>query len=843
MSTLSLLPVRYYNETDIYDVSVDNRPLYDIVSNLQLLNNQLGNLGFYIEAKANPETEPVGGFTKNTCACVKENSLLFPIDITKSVVEIDYSKYPIVLILSKDSITGIYKCLSFSILYKVSEKAQAFLKSSIGNTLKVGFGGTLTDYFYFNQYCGGKGYQDITVGKILSTAEITFGGNQVGVLSDNNFLQKNYNDSTSGLVSVVRDNKESTVVLKTININTVNSPYVFAEYQSSSKPQFATTQSAVPIFFTNNDLVYNQVTGEFLDLDLNSKLNEVHFKSPTVTSSSSQDDIYNSAGITVGSLLDFAKNNLIHSANFSNAIPEIEQTVSTSLNFRFSDNNALTLINNFPGIIRSIGNSVDQTTGITSSLLPTLGTTPISGLTFGEYSDYGLGVYVGLIKDNPTGITRPTEDDEQALAESTGFKTVTMTNLSNSSTFLIHAKSGSDSLSNLTLVADGYVILSGANGVHVLKQPKLDSELVNKKYADTLFKSVADTTVQKVSLAGTSDGNAISGFFEFNTTALTDSSTVLKFNTLGTTDIYSSSPIRLIDSTDTPQLQVLRIYTNSSTLPTDSGWNAADVINKGFLKFYVDAAIVSSAITPMVTVSGSVLQNITGPKAFTQFVTINDTTNHGRFLSIDSNSSNVFIDTSASYINLVDTSDFLSLADDSTPSVKLRTGATTGSDDTYVVTSKGYVDSAVAQVRSINHDIWGNWTLKAAGEGGIISNAAPDNSSYDFNTYLVSIAQDGVFKALQDCNVHVTMHATLHGADYSVIIALKQQGKVIARAMGGASTTAKGSVPGYWTLSIDTIASLALDETLEFVFEKDSADKSTGSITDLSTYGTMMVLR
>jgi hypothetical protein len=842
MSTLSLLPVRYYNETDIYDVSVDNRPLYDIVSNLQLLNNQLGNLGFYIEAKANPETEPVGGFTKNTCACIRENSLLFPVDITKPVSEIDYSKFPIVLVVDKDSKTNIYKCLSFSILYKVNDKLQAFLKTSVGNTLKVGFGGVLTDYFYYNQYCGGKGYQDITVGKILSTTEITFGGNQVGVLSDNNFLQKNYDDSTSGLVTVVRDNKESAIVLKTININTVNSPYVFAEYQSSHKPQFATSQSAVPVFFTNNDLVYNQVTGEFLDLDLDSKLNELHFKSPIISSSSNQDKIYQSAGVTVGSLFDFAKNNLVHTASFSEAIPELEQSISTSLNFKFSTANTQTLVAQFPSVTRSIGNSVNQTTGITSALIPTLGVNPISGITFGDYSDYGLGVYLGLVQDTSVGVTRPTETDERALAEATKFKTVTLTDLSNSSTLLLHAKSGSELLSNLALSADGYVILSGSHGVHVLKQPVLDSEVCNKKYTDSLFASISDSTVQKVSLSGTSEGNAIAGIFEFNVTTLTDSSTVLKFNTLGHTDIYSSSPIRFIDSTDAPQLQVLKIYTTSAHF-SDDGWDALDAVNKGYLKTYVDGAIISSAITPMVTVGGTVLQDITGPKSFTNFLTLADSSHNGRVLSIDTVAVNAIIDTSSKYINFVDTADFLLLGDETVPTIKLRTGGTTQSDDIHTVTSKGYVDDLVANVRSNNQDIWGSWDYKPTGDGGLVSNDAPDLFSDYFNDFLVAAVDEGVFKALRDCILHVKLNVVLDASDYSVIIDLQKQGKTIAKTVGGATTSAIGSVSGLWTMTIDTIVSLKLNETLQFRMVKNSADKASGAIRELASYGNITVIK
>lgn len=842
MSTLSLLPVRYYNETDIYDMSVDNRPLHDIVSNIQLLNNQLGNLGFYIEVKANPETEPVGGFAKNTCACIRENSLLFPVDITKSVSEVDYSRYPIVLVTDKDSKTGVYKCLSFSILYKINDRLQAFLKTSVGNTLKVGFGGVLTDYFYYNQYCGGKGYQDITVGKILSTTEITFGGNQVGVLSDNNFLQKNYDDSTSGLVSVVRDNKESAVVLKTININTVNSPYVFAEYQSSHKPQYATAQSAVPVFFTNNDLVYNQVTGEFLDLDLDSKLNELHFKSPTITSSSNQDKIYQSAGVTVGSLFDFAKNNLVHSADFSEALFELEQSLSTSLKFKFSTVNTQTLVTQFPSVTRSIGNSVNQTTGITSALLPTLGVTPISGITFGDYSDYGLGAYFGLVQDNSSGITRPTAADEQALAESTKFKTITLTDLSNSSTLLLHAKSGSNLLSNLALSADGYVILSGSNGVHVLKQPTLDSEVCNKKYTDALFASISDSTVKKVSLTGTTEDNAIAGFFEFNVTTITDSSTVLKFNTLGHTDIYSSSPIRFIDSTDAPQLQVVKLYTTSAHF-SDDGWDALDAVNKGYLKTYVDSAIISSAITPMVTIGGTVLQNITGPKAFTNFLLLSDSTHNGRVLSIDTVATTAVIDTSSEYINFVDTADFLLLGDETVPTIKLRTGGTTQADDAHTVTTKDYVENLVADVKINNQDIWGSWDYKLYGDGGLVSNAAPDMFSDYFNEFLVSAADEGAFKALRNCILKVKLNVVLDASDYSVIIDLQKQGTTIAKTMGGATTSAVGSVSGLWTLTIDTIVSLELNDTLAFRMVKNSADKASGSIRELASYGNITVIK
>ena len=96
MSKIKLNPVRLFTDDDLYETDVDNRPILDLESNINIMNDQLDKLGFFVEAQAGPDEEPAGGFTINTCAYIGSNSLLYPINISKSIAEIDYSKYPII---------------------------------------------------------------------------------------------------------------------------------------------------------------------------------------------------------------------------------------------------------------------------------------------------------------------------------------------------------------------------------------------------------------------------------------------------------------------------------------------------------------------------------------------------------------------------------------------------------------------------------------------------------------------------------------------------------------------------------------------------------------------------
>ena len=515
MSEITLNTVRLYTTDDPYEVNTDNRPLVDIMSNVDLINNSLGNFGFYIEALADPANTPVGGFTLNTCACIMNNGLLEPIDITLSAAEVDYQNYPLVLVVDYNPTTALYGCLTFSASYSINSKFPPFLTTSIGNPVMVGLGGVLVDSYFFNQFYSGSAYQNLVVGRISSVSTMTFGGNQVSVLGDNYFVAKNRDDSTTGLTTVTRNDATSNVVFKSVSVDTVGCPYVFAEFQNAYIPQNFLTQLATPVFFTNNSINYNQSSGTFLDTNLNSKLNEIHFAAPTLSPSNAQDSIYNSAGINIASLTTFTDQFLLHSAAYSNALTETSQTISSTLQFAFqpvpvdTTQTQTVLAAQFPSITRSIGTGINQNTGIPNALLPTTDTS-ISGVTFDNYQ--GVGSYIGTILDNPTGITRPTALQDESLAQSTNFSTVNMSDLAGSCTLLINANSDDTTvLSNIVVSANGYVVLSGDYGVHYSPLATIDSEIANKAYVDSQVATVTNASTQVVPLTGTSATAPISG--------------------------------------------------------------------------------------------------------------------------------------------------------------------------------------------------------------------------------------------------------------------------------------------------------------------------------------------
>lgn len=836
MSEITLNPIRLYNDDDPYEVNADNRPLVDIRSNINTLNRRLGDLGFYLETKANPETEPVGGFSVNTCACIKENRLLYPVDITKPAAEVDYKNYPLVLVVDYDSATNLYKCLTFSILHKLDEKFKSFLVSSVGNPVKVGLGGKLVDSFYFDQYYSGKNYQDVVVGKIASASEIIFGGNQVATLGDNSTLAKNRDDSTTGLIAVVRDNKESNVVFRSLNVNTVDSPYVFAEMQNAYRSSFSTTSLPVPVFFTNSIIDYNQATGDILDLDLESKLNEVHFKSPRISTTNSSDVIYNTLGVTVKSLLEFSTANLLHSKPFSAALGEVGQEVSTLLTFSYTKEDQLALGCNFPAVAKSIGTQLNQTTGVSNSLLPTE-TDKLPGLTFGNYSQ--IGAYIGLVSDNSTGVTRPSEADEDALAESTKFKTIKLSDLKDSSTFVIHAKSDdSDKKSNISLYADGYVVLAGnGGGVHVFRQPTLDSEVANKKYVDIKLAAVTDSSIKKIPLTGSTDEEPIKGSLVFDVADHIEfPNRVLKFSCLTAAEIHSNCPVKLVDSSTTQSsttLQTLELHTNSALATTEAGWNDYEAVNKSYLKAYVTNLLSGSASTnPYVTTGGNDTQTISGKKKFTKALTVSDAS--GVSLVLDSQLPVIS--------SLGHTVEFRNV-DPSKP-VKVRTASTSDDDAATTVVTKDYVDSKVGGVDSKIPTIWATWVTKDWSIGGIGANAAPDKASDSFVEYVATATQGtgNVYTILNDCLLRVNLAGLLQGSDYTVAITLKKNNEVIATTGAGSTTTALGRVQGMWDFSLDTLIPCNKDDILAFEMVRTPM-KSSATISSLTTRGYIMVMR
>ena len=829
MSEITLNPVRLYTEDDIYEMNTDNRPLVDIMSNINLLNSTLSDLGFYIEAQANPETEPVGGFPINTCVSISNNNLLSPIDISKTAAEIDYTKFPIVLVVDYNATTSTYKCLAFSALYNLSDKFPAFLLTSVGNPVMIGLGGQLVDSFFYDQYYATQTYQKLTVGKIASVNSLTFGGNQVGILGDNFYLNKNRDDSTTGLLTVVRDNQDSNVVLKTVNVDTVGCPYVFGEIQSSFMPEYSLTQLPVPIFFTNSTINYDQTSGLFLDSNLEVKLNELHFASPLLSPTSAQDSIYSSAGVTVGSLTSFTNQYLLHSSDYSTPLSEESQAISTNLVFGFQASTQLTLAAQFPDVTRSIGTAINQATGIPSSLIPS-NTTQISGTTFGTYGQ--LGAFIGTVVDDPTNVTRMSVTDETTLAQTSGFNTVKLSDMTGSSNLLINNFSDDSSvLANIIVSTNGYLILNGDYGVHVCKKPVFDSEIANKIYVDTAVKSISNTSAQFIPLGGSTSTAPITGSLIFDVTANTTStSQVMQFTSLVSADIASSTPVRFVDSSSTPNssgLTVVNMYTTASVVSTDPGWNDFEAVNKSYLKSYVNTVISGSPTSPYLTLAGA--QNAGGDKTFSGHLTATG--------AITLNPLNGIISSTCETIH------FENLG--GSDAVKLMTGSTTDADGDQILTTKDYVDAKTAAA-SANSNIWASWNTSDYSTG-ILQNAAPDypvDSTYS-PYFSITSGPNGtqVFVVNTACNLHIKMSAFMISSDYIVQISLLKNNVTIGTTGAGTSSTAAGVSTNYNSMDIDVITSCSIGDTLTFSLVQNYPVKSSGVLTSLSASGYFMVVK
>ncbi len=622
--TITLKQINTYQEFEPYDVDVDNRPLYDIQDNFNELVGILQDFGGYTEIQADPSQEPVGGFNTFTCACILTNGLLAPIDISKSAIEIDYTKYPIILILGqKDTTTNAYPCLAFSAGIALSSKFMSFVPGSEGRLLRVGPGGILIDQLYYDLAYASRGYQALYVGKILTTTSIVFGGNQVSVLGNNYYLAKNRDDSTSGLISIQRDNSLSNIVFKSTNVNTSGTPYIYSEYVNNATSSNSVYTSPAPVYFSTNELPFDQVTGLFTSQVLESALNEVHFSTPSINTFTNVSQTYLTSGVNVRSLFDFASTSILHSPTYSNAVSELAQNISTKLIFTDRPK----LINTDPDIpiglsfnspIKSVGDNILPLTNIPANLIPTADTT---GIVISDYFNT-FGGYIGGVKDDSTlTSTRMLSTTEltmqQAANGGIGYTTNGINDYSNSFTLVVSAKSSTTIPANLVLIANGYVNLSSGNGVLVNKLPVLDAEIVPKIYVDTQINAVKSSDSAKVPLTGTTNTDStgtvvttpITGSLTLDVSANLNSMTqMLSFNSVNYADILSTYPIRFFKP-DGITYQVL-FATNIANPP--SGATDPEVVTKGYMYSYVNNVnILSSAVTINTT------QSITGLKTFT----------------------------------------------------------------------------------------------------------------------------------------------------------------------------------------------------------------------------------
>jgi hypothetical protein len=704
--TISLKPISIYQELEPYDVDVDNRPLLDIQDNLTEITTLLEASGYYSEIGADPSQEPANGFSTFTCASVYSNSLLIPIDISKAVSEIDYTKYPIVLILGYKSDIKKYACLYFSAGIKLSSKFASFVPGSEGRLIRVGPGGQLVDQLYYDLAHASKGYQALYVGKILNPNSIVFGGNQVNILGNNYYLAKNRDDSTSGLITVQRSNTSSNIIFKAINYNEVGSPYNFAEYVNTSSNIGSVSESPIPVYFSSTQLSYNQATGLFTEPLLETYLNEVHFNTPPLTSISSSNKAYLTAGVNVRSLLEFNLTNVIHGAAYSNNISELNQNISTKLTFTDREKVIFTDPDIPIGIgmnskIKSIGDSIEKLTNLPAAILPVIDTT---GITFGDY--YGLGgAYFGSVEDDLTKAPgRPSETDDLATQNVSGVITSNIiTEYSNSFNLLLSAKSTTTIPSNIIVSADGYINLSSGKGVLLNNAiPKLGLEATSKVYVDTLFGQVSSSDSNKIPLTGTATDKNVTGNIFIDVAGNTGSNTkVLTLQGINWVDVASYNKIRFIDATGTNTSGLQTLLGNTTTYNPLTGIADGDfeLVNKEFVKAYVTDSVIGGS--GVYVTLGTTQINISGAKTFTNTITSS--------VSVGTIGISLRTDelTALAADLIVDTAGSLTIGNALKPVLGAK--ETQASDPRETLTTKGYIDDAIADVTYASAPFYAIW--------------------------------------------------------------------------------------------------------------------------------------
>ena len=728
--TIKLKPINVYREFEPYDVDVDNRPLLDIQDNINEIVSLLQTSGFYSEIAADPSQEPAGGFTPFTCACVYSNSLLVPIDISKPIYEIDYTKYPIILILGYNTDTQTYQCLSFSAGMSLTNKFTSFVPGSEGRLLKVGPGGTLVDQLYYDLSYASSGYQSLYVGKILNSNSIVFGGNQVSILGNNFYLAKNRDDLTSGLVTIQRNNSVSNTVFNAVSINDVGSSYTYAEYVNSYSLANSTTSSySVPIYFSSYPLDFDQSTGLFTTTVLENSLNEVHFSTPAVTTFSDASQTYLTAGVNVRSLLDFASLNLLHAPSYSNSITETVQGISTKLAFvdrvkaNPNDPDIPIGVQVVSGPSVNVGNSISPITNQPAALIPSVETT---GVVLGDFFNTA-GAYIGGVQDNGGytngSFARTVTVAQDAINQTnSGIGNGTTTNIVNFSTgtfatsgihdydnsfvLLISTQSNTSSPSHIAISTDGYLTLAGGKGTLVNKLPVLDTEIAPKIYVDNQIFTIATSSNAKIPITGTTNQDPdtlqlitkpVTGSLSFDVVGNSNStSQVLSFNSTNSADILSTAPINFFKTNGNLDYQLVRGGTttwNNTTGISDNLAGNYEYVNKDFLNQYTGYALNTVSGYMPLALQGPVILGNAVPTD-NNIVTVDNV--QFQFISVVGNPSISLQVIGGTPINLTvgaNTTDISTLTIESAQAVLLARGSDPSDPDLSIPTKK-YVDDA-----------------------------------------------------------------------------------------------------------------------------------------------------
>ena len=763
MTKITLKPVQYYDIADIYEASVDNRPLIDISTNINTINTAISDLGFYQEVYANPDTEPAGGFSPLTCVFLGQNSRIYPIDISQSVVSIDYSKYPIYLVLASLGLS-LYKCLAFSASFNFQTLFNKFLPDSVGSAIKVGPGGSLVDEIYFDLYYSDYNYQNIIVGKVLTPTTISFGGNQVSVVGDNRFLSKNRDDSTTGLITRYIQNDVNSTAFKSILVNTDNSGYPFTEYVNYIATPYGIDAERTPIYFTSAPL--NVANGAFTTPNVEALLNEIHFAAPSISADTLTDIKYRSAGINVGSLLNFSETYLLHSQKLSANLEELTQSISTSLIF---DSSASTtgLTAQFTSLLANFGTTA---AGLTSTLVSASNTA--SGISFGSYST-GSGSILCHVTNNTPSNTVFTED--------TNF--FDMSSLLTGNALLVYNKGVAGSL---ILGASGPILLSSSVGAFYSNSPTKGFELANKQYVDMVGLSAANTAATRIPLAGALSDAPVTGGLYFDIKSNTDPNTVLQFDTLLRTDVRSTYPIEF-KTLDNSGYQTLRADT-----PTTGVDN--DVINRTFLATALDNLITNAIGSRYVRKDQQ--DTISAIKTFDTAGQIITQSSNPIVLNKQTGNNFVTIQTNATALC------FTGLLGVDT--AKLRSAQTVLSDDDATLTTKKFVVDQINLAKPMGSifSIWGNaapgpktyltgyvgWSYGTRGIYG-------EQSSTSFPSYF-ELVEDGAlhYRGSETILLTVSLSCTsvqniLAGAlSIAVVVRTGSTLKVVGHAVNGSYT-------------------------------------------------------
>jgi hypothetical protein len=707
MSKVTLNTVKYYDPADIYSFEVDNRPLYDISGNVDLINTAIANLGFYQEVIANPETEPAGGFSALSCVLYGQNGLLFPIDISQPATSIDYTKFPIYLVIEALG-NSTYKCLAFAAAFSIPGLFNKFLPDSIGKAIKVGPGGSLVDEIYFDLYYSDYNYQQLTVGKVLTPTTIAFGGNQVSVLGDNRFLAKNRDDISTGTITKIIQNDVNSTIFKSILTNTAQSSYPFSEFVNQVSAPIGGTPGRTPVYFTS--LPLTNTDGVFNTAFLDSVLNEVHFSSPSISAATQLDQKYKTTGVNVGSLLGFSQSFLLHSKALSSNLSEISQEISTSLHFDSSVNT---------GIVTSFDSSLVDfgTVATTFSNILRTAATSASGAVFGPLKSEGIGGFLYHLTNNSPADVVYNDTDAQ----------FPMASLQNGSVTVLSSQATSTGNTALALLSNGPIILDSTVGVYCISPGSNPASLTNKFYVDKMVTAAANSANSRIPLVGNNSDNAITGSLYWDLTSNEDPSTVAQFNTLVTATVKSAYPVEL-KTLATSDFQVLRAATPSTGENTD-------LTNRLFVQNKIDAAIGSAIGTNFV--SRTAPDTIVASKTFSDTAQIITSGATPLILNAPTGLDSINVSSTA---NIIAFSPAIGGA-----KVKLESSATESTDsDTTLVTKKYMLDTvdaiASGKVGEAIYGVWhsGNRTTTIStvsalnGWGHATRGITPDQASANF---------------------------------------------------------------------------------------------------------------